>query len=260
MNLSINNKRANSSRLAALSVLLVVTAATQALGATRTINFVNNTGQNVDDLHLNLANGSTVDFAQTTPFQNERGVDGGTNHNLYGANVAANGTATVRLTSGSNKIKLNSWWWTLGGTAFQDGARVGTVRGDNGGATLSFTGGHAAGDGAVLVSVDGMNRVFNTIPGADPLQSMVMFQSLLTEMVDGDFELIHSLLEPSAEGVTYFGNVLGDETRELRTEILAQDSFQPMTLTPVPEPGTIGLLVLAGLAGLRRSRRNCRVL
>lgn len=260
MNLSINNRVANKSRLAALSIILVVTAATQALGATRTINFVNNTGQNVDDLHLNLANGSTVDFSQTTPFQNERGTDGATGHNLYGATVAPAGTATVRLTSGSNQIKLNSWWWTLGGTALQDGARVGAVRGDNGGATLSFTGGQAAGDGAVLVSIDGMDRVFNTIPGADPLQSMVMFQSLLTEMVDGDFELIHSLLEPSAEGVTYFGNVLGDETRELRTEILSQDSFQPMTLTPIPEPGTIGLLALAGLAGLRRSRRNRRVL
>lgn len=236
-----------------------------AQAGTRKIDFVNNTGQVVDDLHLELANGSTIDFSQTTPFENERGVDGGSSHNLYGANVAAGGTATIRMTSTSNQIKINKWWWTSGGTALRDGARVGDVRGDDGGATLSVHDGLSAGDGSVLVSINGMERIYNTIPGADPLTTLSTFYQFVSSLSDGDFPLIHATFEPSTTrlagplmigGVDFFGNILGDESLELRAEILTQDSLQPLQLTTIPEPATLGLLAWAAAIGMFRCRRT----
>ncbi len=101
-----------------VAVLLVVGMAS---AGTRTFRFENDTGAAADDLHIRLVNGSTYDAFNSSPFLDEVGTDGGTNHDLSNGTVANGASATVRFTSTSPRIKVKSWYWTVGGF------RVGTI-------------------------------------------------------------------------------------------------------------------------------------
>ncbi len=101
-------------------ILFVVFATTVCVGVSyagsRTLVFNNETGQAIDDLHITLVDGATYDAAGSSPFLDDAGVDGGTDHDLSNGTVPIDGSATVRFTSTSPKINVQSWYWTSGGT------------------------------------------------------------------------------------------------------------------------------------------------
>lgn len=191
--------------------------------ARRVITFQNNSGQVADDLHIETKQGCSVEWASTTPFNSERGVNGGSKHNLYNGTVPVAGTATVALTSDSETIEVEKWWWTSGGNALRDGARIGDVRSDNGGAILAAYDGRANGDGAVLVTIGDMADVFVTTPGADSILTALLFAEFLDRFQQDEFDLIHSGVISPNETLA-LGNLLGDEATELHVELLERDS------------------------------------
>ncbi len=218
-----------------LGTSLLLGSAASLFAGDREIRFDNNTGQACDDLHIETKQGVTI--TEKAPFTGSRGVNGGSKHNLHGGTVANGGSATVKFTSGSPDITIKKWWWTSGGNSQRDGARVGDVKGDDGGAVLSCTGGPSAGDGQILVSIDHLARIFQTQRGAPPDLTIAMFQRFCESFYDfsREMSLIHeTLLDPFSLEV--LGNVLGDPSTQLQVQILRPDSMQQMQLLPV-EPG-----------------------
>ena len=215
----------------------LVLSANPAIGARRVITFTNNTEAAADDLHIELRGGSTVDFNKTTPFNSERGVDGGGTHNLYGGTVADAATATVTLTSGGNTILIRRWWWTRGGNAAGDGARAGDVNGDDGSSNLSFFGGPAQGDGAILVGLGDFSNIFNTTRGFSADQSANSFIDFLDSFEDRGNPLLHSGLRPGTDNsVDFMSTLLGGDFAQsgLFAEPLRPDSAQEFSLHQIP--------------------------
>ncbi|MFG0329340.1 MAG: hypothetical protein ACF8PN_05510 [Phycisphaerales bacterium] len=221
-----------SGRLVAIGLVLLCGASAADAGR-RVIRFTNNTGQACDDLHIETAQGTTVVWDRTTPFDSERGGADTKKHNLYNATVANGASATVAMDCDEETFIINRWWWTSGGNAFADGARVDDIKGDNGSNRLSFLDGPATGDGLVLVSVGGARAVWNTSPGMSPEHSAVEFLAFLDRFDDGEFDSISSVLEQPIT-VLFVGNWLGDESTNLHCEVLQPDSSQRLDLDPVP--------------------------
>jgi len=198
------------------------------------IRFTNTTGVVVDDLHIETRQGCTIDFTGTTPFDSERGVDGGSTHNLYNGSVPIGAEAKVTINSGSKTIEISKWWWTSGGNALRDGDRVGDVKKDDGGAVLAFYGGPARGDGQVLVAIGDQKRVFQTMPEMLPEQTAVEFMKFLDMFIEDDFDLVHNELVSPTQ-VVALGNLLGDPAVEIAVELLQPDSQQVLDLRPIDQ-------------------------
>ena len=214
-----------------LSLALLVSTAE---GARRVIEFTNATGENVDDLHLELT-AVKVDWDNTSPFTSERGIDYGGTHNLYGATIAAGAKATVALENPDvGTIIITKWWWTKGGNAHQDGEPEGKIHTrDNGSNELTFRGGPAAGDGQILVSIAGTTCTLTTTAGHTPDQSATDFVQFLESCFGvGDEALVH-YGQDSSNSVTFAGNFLGDPSDSLSAEIMTPDSQQDMELIPI---------------------------
>ncbi len=236
------NKSATVSRSGTKSLTMALACVTVSAGllcavedaqaGRRVVKFTNKTGQIADDLHIKTKQGFTVDWGGTNPFNQERGVDGGNNHNLHGADVANNGDATVTMTSGSPKIEIKKWWWTKGGTALKDGKRISDIGDDDGSANLVCMDGIASGGGVVLVTCGGVDAIFETIPGVDSFGTTQMFEAFLSDMFwQDDFDLVHSSVVNENE-VFVAGNLIGDEATQLHMELLAQDPTMQMLLLP----------------------------
>ncbi len=243
---------------ALLGASLLFAASAASLAGERQVRFVNNTGQAVDDLHIETKQGVTI--TRKTPFTGDRGVNGGSKHNLYGGTVPNGGRATVKFTSGSPNITIKKWWWTSGGNAQRDGARVGDVKGDDGGTVLTCTGSPAAGDGQILVSIDHLARVFQTQRGAPPEQTIAMLYEFCESFHDftEDMSLIHETrLDPFS--LEMLGNVLGDSSAQLQVQMIRPDSMQQMQLLPVDTginlqldglcPGRVSAIVTNAMPG-----------
>jgi hypothetical protein len=223
-----------------------LSCSSQALGIPRTIEFKNTTGQQVDDMHFS--------FSTPTQLTDQDGFAGATmpglnTINLFGsAGIANNGTVTVKFTA-DKKVHINSWWWTTGGTASQQGQRIGPEKHDTGGRQLSFLGGAATGNGTVNVKINASDNIFTLTAGNSPHDSALAFEAFVEGLVEDSFSLIHSSLLDDTT-VEFFGNLLGDPNTELNAQLLALDSTQglelidvPETVTePVPEPATLVLL------------------
>ena len=205
-----------------------------AIGARRMITFKNETGKVVDDLHIELRNGAKIIWDNTTPFDSEIGVDGGGSHNLYNGTVDPDDTAEVTLHSNSNNILIRKWWWTKGGNAQKNGARVGDIEGDDGSSNLSFFGGPAKGDGAILVSIGNFENVFSTTSGFSAIETANAFNGFLQDFDDRGFSLIHSGQEVE-NSVVFMSNLLsGDFVAGLHAEVLRHDSAQEFSLNQIP--------------------------
>ncbi len=82
--------------------------------------FKNNTGQRVNDLHIEF--NTAVNVTNQGPFPNL--TDNNTSKpTLSGAAVAPGGTASISVTGQANKTRIKKWWWTL------DGNQVGPTYG-----------------------------------------------------------------------------------------------------------------------------------
>lgn len=229
---SLEHRALHPALAALLGASLLLGAASSVFAGERQVRFVNNTGQAVDDLHIETKQGVTI--TRKTPFTGDRGVNGGNKHNLYGGTVPNGGRATVKFTSGAPNITIKKWWWTSGGNAQRDGTRVGDVKGDDGGTVLTCTGGPSAGDGQILVSIDRQARIFQTQRGAPPDLTIAMFHEFCESFYDlsEEMSLIHETpLDPFSLEV--LGNVLGDAGAQLQVQIIRPDSQQRMQLLPV---------------------------
>ena len=77
-----------------------------------TFTFKNNTGGQVDDLHIKF--NTAVNVTDDGPFSNVQ--DNNTSKpTLDGGTVANGGSATVKVTGQAGKTKVTKWWWTRGG-------------------------------------------------------------------------------------------------------------------------------------------------
>ena len=168
-----------------LTVLAIqLTIVTNSYSSDREIKFVNKTGETVDDLHIEFTNRLT-EWDDTKPhtFNSVRHDAGKNNHNFYGTPIPNDGSATMTFKLSSGDITINRWWWTKGGNAIEDGKRIGEIKADNFSNTLSFNGGPATGNGLVRVSCQGINAMFNYIPGAPPEQTAVMFLNFMHNLI-----------------------------------------------------------------------------
>ncbi|MBI4604778.1 MAG: hypothetical protein HY721_22680 [Planctomycetes bacterium] len=231
-------------------------AAPWAAGAVRTVTFVNKEDaieqKTADDLHIETDVPTSIDVPEKSkPFESERGKDGGTTHNLYGGQVRHGAEAKVTLDSPDQEtIKITRWWWTIGGNALKDGDRYGSEHvNDDGGGRLSFSGkgsfddvtvigglGIATGDGAVAVSIDGVEAVYTTQRGATPAASALGFLQFLGTLADAQRQPLVHAAPDLRDGVTLLGNVVGDPQRALHVEVLQQDSTQAIAFQPFGQP------------------------
>lgn len=207
---------------------------------TRTVKFKNNTGQKADDLHIIFKNATTVDIDRTRPFESEIVSGDSRTHNLWGGDVPACSSATVRFSTGWGiRATIEKWWWTSGGNATKEGDRVGDEREDSGGRELSVSGDAAAGDGLISVSVGGITGEFQTKAGYYPSETLDAFMSFLEELGSPE-ELVYSVLE-SPTSISFWGNVLGDDDDLLQAELIQDDSGQHLLLSQqyVGQPGDV---------------------
>jgi len=222
-------------------------------GSTRTIVFNNGSNVNVDDLHIEFNQETTV---TANPFGSDRqpvknDMPDNRIHNFWGMNLGVNQEVTFSFSSITQDLTIDRWWWTLGGTATNDGARRGIVGGDTGGKKLSFLDLPATGDGALLVNIDGVGHVFTPTSGFSAVQSTLAFDSFLSGLKNDGFSLIAPTVLAS-NTVEFVGNLLGDPQTELSVEIIRQDSTQQFVLAPIesiPEPSSV-LLLVSGLVTL----------
>lgn len=225
----------NAVRGSLFSLALILTLSSADAGS-RTVRFQNKTGQDVDDLHIETKQGVTI--STMTPFTSDRGVDGGSKHNLHGGTVPKEpvggppNEATVKFTSTSPNITIKKWWWTLGGNARRDGARVGRVKGDDGSGVLACADGVSNGDGLIYAYIDGQEGFFQTQRGMPGDATAMMFNEFLESFWDRDFDLIHNNPLSPFE-IEFAGNVLGSDEAQLCVEILQPDSGLQMQLLPV---------------------------
>jgi len=86
------------------------------MASVATFTFTNETGKQVDDLHIEFVEASTPNppAGPFGPFRNDK-VQGNT-HTFSNGTVAANGTVTLTFTNGSPDVKISKWWWTIKGT------------------------------------------------------------------------------------------------------------------------------------------------
>lgn len=207
-----------------------------ALAAERQITFVNATGQDANDLHIE-AQSHGVTVTAKTPFPSDRAEPGDQVHNLHGATVSSPGTALITLTSNNRDLLLKTWHWTWGGNAIRDGRIVGDYGRDDGSAVLTAGPRRSRGDGMYQVSVGGMAEIFQTRANATPAETMAEFAAFLDSFVDGDsgFDFIHSFFREPTQ-IVAAGNILGDPVLQLLVEVIQQDSDQPIDVAPLQEP------------------------
>lgn len=197
----------------------------------REITFTNNTGKTVDDLHIEFTNKNT-EWDDTKPhtFNSERHDAGKNNHNFYGTAIPNGGTATMSFKLANGDITINRWWWTIGGNAIADGQREGEIKADNFTNNLSFNGGPATGNGLISVSCQGINTMFNFIPGLLPEQTAVMFLNFMQNNYNfGGIKRVF-LNQTSPRQICVESNRLGNPIDEIQIEIIAMDLSQPVML------------------------------
>ena len=85
-------------------------------GANRVLSFVNNTGQDANDLHVELIQASTPVLGNNSygAFPNQSG-GGSTRIDFDGGTVNAGAATSIRFSSASPQITVKKWWWTLNG-------------------------------------------------------------------------------------------------------------------------------------------------
>ncbi|RJP37468.1 MAG: hypothetical protein C4547_05520 [Phycisphaerales bacterium] len=191
-------------------------------GATRKVKFVNNTGKDVNDLHIELK--QACDVPEYEPFGTIQG-DGTSRIDLKDGTVEDGESADLKFKTTSNAVEIKKWWWTI------DGKREGNENKDNGTAELSFSGGPAAGDGQVLVAISDRQNVFQTRRGAPPDIQVQMFSMFLGGFVDDQGDPLIHVAPANPTALLVAGNVLGTPELELRIEVLRPDSFQPIEIT-----------------------------
>ncbi len=184
-------------------------------GAKRKVKFVNNTGKDVNDLHIELKQASEV--TEYDPFGSLQG-DGTSRIDLKDGTVADGDSATLKFETTSNAIEIKKWWWTI------DGKREGNENKDNGTGELSFHGGPAAGDGQLLIAIDGQERVVQLRRGSPPDVAVQIVALSLQGMVDLEGDPLVHMVPAAPNALLLAGNVLGTPEIELHVEVLRPDS------------------------------------
>ena len=145
--------RVRSFTAGALTALLftVLAGADAWAASTRRITFKNNTGQAVNDLHVEFVQASTPNppGGPFGAFPNENG-SGTTKIDFSGGVVPKNGSTSITFTSSSSRIKVKRWWWTL------DGVRVGSIQGEKVLAIVGFDQDSLRLSELATISLDGM--------------------------------------------------------------------------------------------------------
>jgi hypothetical protein len=116
METKINSQKIGIRSWAMLCSFLIATSVAAA-DTTQQFTFSNNTGQTVNDLHIQF-NQAVEPVAEVTgnygPFTNLQGL--GTDRiDFTGGTVMNGGSATIRFKSSSNRITFTKWWWTSNG-------------------------------------------------------------------------------------------------------------------------------------------------
>ena len=131
--------------LAGLTILSVGPIASNTLlDGEDTFTFTNNTGQAVNDLHIDWSR--AVKVKSDTPFVKTSGSGTNKTDHSKGA-VAAGATASVTVTWDGSDPKVKKWWWT------EDGKQVG--RAHTGNPTMASTGSSWGLDTATFVTAYG---------------------------------------------------------------------------------------------------------
>lgn len=217
---------------AVLTVLTIQLATViKSYSSEREITFTNKTGETVDDLHIEFTNKNTEwDSDKPHTFNSVRHDAGKNSHNFYGTSIPNDGSATMTFTLNNGDITINRWWWTRGGNAIADGARVGEIKADNFTNNLSFNGGPATGNGLIRVSCQGINAMFNYIPGAPPEQTAVMFLNFMQANYNYDGIKRVFLNQTGPRQICVESNRLGNPVEEIQIEIIAMDLTSPCIL------------------------------
>ncbi|MDP7654674.1 MAG: hypothetical protein QF706_01315, partial [Roseibacillus sp.] len=84
--------------------------------ANRVFRFVNNTGQNANDLHVEFRQGVTPVLVSNSygAFSNQSG-GGSSRIDFDGGTVNVGAATDIRFSSGANQITVEKWHWTLNG-------------------------------------------------------------------------------------------------------------------------------------------------
>ncbi len=199
----------------------------------RKITFVNNTGEDADDLHIEFTrNGVIWDRNAPHDFDNTRNnPPGSPKYNFWGTTIEAGDSTTLTFTC-DGEIKIKEWWWTKGGNNEKDGDKVGKSKKDNGGAVLIFNGGPATGNGLIRVSLGDDNAMFQTMPGMMPQQTVNMLATMLNQHFNSGPEIRMYERFNSPTSVMMAGNTLGDSSQMLTVQILNNDASQPAQIIP----------------------------
>jgi len=196
-------KTASFGRLAPVACLAMagLMCSTHSDASTRTITITNAEDTGANDLHIDFTDKTSV---TSNPFGNDRSSEPDSkDNNFWGLSVSpkpANPNkgqidhVTLSFSSIAQDLTMANWWWTLGGDATTNGNMVGKTHKDTGGTELSFLNGPATGDGAILVTIDGMSNVFDTTAGFTAAQSASAFDGFLDALIGGGFSLINSTL------------------------------------------------------------------
>lgn len=116
-----------------LALLMCAASIVAHAGSTRSIVFKNDTGKEVNDLHIEFKQAVKL-LPPGGPFGDFRSENGsGTSKVDFRDGQVANGNSTrITFTTTSSRITIRRWWWTL------DGRRVGRIMGEIGFATVAF--------------------------------------------------------------------------------------------------------------------------
>lgn len=215
-----------------IAVVLFTALAAQA--DVRKIKFINNEGKDVDDLHIEFEK-NNVDWDRDAPhsFDNVRhDPPGDKKYNFWGTTVTAGDTVELTFES-DHDIVIAEWWWTKGGTALKDGDKVGKSKKDNGGKILVFNGGAAAGNGMYLASVGGQTRMFQTVPGMMPAQTMNIFMGFLLLEFNLNNDSLVYFVPKSPDTLYVAGNNEGDTITPLVVQVMQPDFNQQLTIQQI---------------------------
>lgn len=218
-------------KLAVLVLMMQASISKNTFASTREITFTNNTGQAVDDLHIEFQ-GKVMDWDDTKPhtFNSDRHDAGSNKHNFYGTSIANGGSATMTFKNTSGDIVVNRWWWTSGGSNVADGQRVGELKSDNNTNNLSFSGGPATGNGMIGVFGMGIFQIFNTSPGYSPAQTCTSFINFIQANFNFGGITRVFLNQNGSSQVCCVGNTLGNPSDEIQFQMISMDFTQPVQL------------------------------
>lgn len=214
---------------AVVAIALFGTSASVVSAGERTFEFENKTGQDANDLHVWLRNGSTPQRVggKYGEFDNWTGTRGASKHDFDGGTVLKDGKMKIRFSSSSKRIRLEKYRWT------KDGVFIGDTVVAKATGLRWEPGSPASGNGQILVSIDGHADIFQMQPGMDAFMVAEEFQMFIESFIrfQDNFDLIEEERIDQNE-LWLSSNVLGNPQSEMQVEILQQDFNLPTQMIP----------------------------